>query len=161
MSKKLDIFRSYYDLIPQFSEASEKLDNSAVVVGMNDYQQAPRGTTISEAAVNVDCIAGHIDMGDQHAMFKYSKDHVGFAAQIANDLDPKEVKFVVFCLPRDRWQNDISDEYKAWFGYIQNSLKSRGIASDYTLHSSKRAFSSENANSNKGKVLQFQKVACL
>lgn len=161
MSKKLDIFRSYYDLIPQFLEVSEKRRGSTVIVGMNDYQKAPRDITISEAVVNDDCIAGHIDMGDQHAMFKYSRDHAGFAAKIANDLDPKEVKSVIFCFPKDRWRDEISDEYRAWFGYIQDSLKSRGISSDYTLHSSKRAFSSEIANSNKGKVFQFQKVACL
>ncbi len=110
-------------------------EQSVVVVGVNDFQIAPKNVPIHEDTTNTDCIVGLIDMGDNHAMFKYNKDLAGQTAWIADGLDADDVKSIKFCLPKDRHENKISQEYKAWFGFIQKKLKQKGIASDYTLRS--------------------------
>ncbi len=133
MNTVLDLIYNYDDLTEQ----------SVVVVGVNDFQQAPKDIPIYEETTNADCIVGLIDMGDNHAMFKYNKDLAGQTAWIVDGLDADDVKSVKFCLPKDSHENKISKEYKAWFSFIQKKLKQKGIASDYTLRSVAKDVSGE------------------
>lgn len=101
------------------------INNFDVEVGVNDFQVAPKNTSIGISDdVPSHAITGYIDMGDHHSVFSYNRNLMTHVVDLVRGLDSDSVKSIKLFMPKKSEVLDFNQRPQKTYAFKLSQIES-------------------------------------